>query len=69
MNTAVIMKAHDYVPGGVGGDNDDYATFHCAVMPNNTNSEEVNPLTQKFSCKCYSFEIILRSPLPRMTAN
>ena len=54
------MKAHDYVPGGVGGDNDDYATFHCAVMPNNTNSEEVNPFAQKF----YSFETFLRSLLP-----
>ena len=60
MNTAVIMKAHDYVPGGVGGDNDDYATFHCAVMPNNTNSEEVNPFTPKF----YLFENTLRSLLP-----
>ena len=53
MNTAVIVKAHDYVPGGFGGDNDDYATSHCAVMPNNTNSEEVNPFALKF----YSFEI------------
>ena len=54
------MKAHDYVPGGVGGDNDDYATFRCAVMPNNTNSEDVNPFAQK----CYSFETFLRSLLP-----